>query len=60
MTLPMAAERYGRNAEYLRVAANRGALKAEKIGRDWLVTDAEMVRYTTETTRGRPKKKEDK
>ena len=57
MTLPEAATKYDRNAEYLRVAANRGTLKAKKVGRDWLVSDEAMVEFLARNVpRGRPKK----
>lgn len=37
MTLTEAAERFGLNAEVLRVYINRGKIDAEKVGRDWTV-----------------------
>ena len=57
MTLSEAAKLLGCSADYLRVAANRGSLKAEKFGRDWLVTPAEVERYASEHLgrRGRPR-----
>jgi len=58
MTLAEAAKILGCTADYLRVAANRGRLHAEKIGRDWLVTPQEVERYANENLgrRGRPTK----
>jgi len=58
MTLSEAAKLLGCTADYLRVAANRGSLKAEKFGRDWLVTPQEVERYASQNLgkRGRPKK----
>lgn len=48
MTLAKAAEVLGLDRNYLRVAVNRGALKATKLGRDWLVEDSEVERYRLE------------
>ena len=45
LTLPEAAADSGISAGYLRVAANRGTLKANKIGRDWVVTAEELARF---------------
>ena len=45
MTLAEAAKLLGVSADYLRVAANRGVLKAEKVGRDWLVTPKAVEAY---------------
>ena len=45
MTLIEAAHRLGTSPDNLRGAIARGALKAEKHGRDWWVTDAEVERY---------------
>jgi excisionase family DNA binding protein len=57
MTLAEAAPQLGVSADYLRVAANRGSLKAEKIGRDWFVTQSELDRYANENLGklGRPR-----
>lgn len=51
MTFPQAAAKYNCNPNYLRVAANRGDLKAKKIGRDWTVTDSEMNRFLNRKTK---------
>lgn len=57
MTLAEAAERYGKNAEYLRVAVNRKVLPAEKIGKTWVVKEEDMEAYASkEHRRGRPPK----
>lgn len=47
-----------RSASYLRVAAIRESLKAEKRGRDWFVKMKDLDVYRTEVLgkRGRPKK----
>lgn len=45
LTLPQAATESGISAGYLRVAANRGTLKATKIGRDWFVTREELAAF---------------
>jgi excisionase family DNA binding protein len=52
MTLNEAAARLGVTAAYLRQAIARGSLKAEKHGRDWWVTEAEVERYRRENRRG--------
>jgi hypothetical protein len=48
MTLREAAEELGLAANTLRIQANHGVLKANKIGRDWVVTQREVERYRTE------------
>lgn len=45
MTLREAAERLGLSPVTLRIQAERGTLRARKIGRDWHVTPAEVERY---------------
>lgn len=52
MTLPEAANRLGTTTAGLRMAIRRGALKAEKHGRDWWVTNSEVERYRRENRRG--------
>ena len=52
MTLKEAADRLGVTPDNLRGAIKRGALRAEKHGRDWWVTDAEVERYRRENRRG--------
>lgn len=59
MTLIEAAKLLGVSADYLRVAANRGALKAEKFGRDWLVSNEEVERYASEHLGKRGRRKKD-
>lgn len=53
MTLIEAAARLGTSADVLRQAIHRGALKADKHGRDWWVTEAEVERYRRENRRER-------
>lgn len=53
MTLKQAAERLGVTPDNLRGAIARKALKAEKIGRDWIVEPAEVERYARENRRGK-------
>ena len=48
LTLPEAGARFGYSPDYLRVAANRGALRATKRGRDWTVSEEEMKRFLAE------------
>lgn len=48
MTLRDAADRLGVTPDNLRGAIARGALKAEKHGRDWWVSPAEVERYRLE------------
>jgi len=45
LTLREAAEKLGLSPVTLRVQAERGTLRARKIGRDWMVTPAEVERY---------------
>ena len=49
MTLTEAAALLGVAASTLRVQANRGQLKARKVGRDWHVTRREIERYRRES-----------
>ena len=58
LTLTQAAIRLGVTSDYLRVAVYRKKLAAEKVGRDWLVTDEEVERYARERLgkKGRPRK----
>jgi excisionase family DNA binding protein len=51
MTLKEAAALLGVTPDNLRGAIKRGALRAEKHGRDWWVTDAEVERYRRENRR---------
>ncbi len=53
MTLPQLASRLGlKSVGSLRAQILRGVLQAEKVGRDWIVSDAEAARYEREN-RGR-------
>lgn len=45
MTLKEAAEILGTSPDNLRGAIARGALKATKLGRDWIVTPKEVEKY---------------
>jgi excisionase family DNA binding protein len=45
ITLAQAAEKLGRSPSTLREQIRRGQLKAEKIGRDWLLEEGEVERY---------------
>jgi excisionase family DNA binding protein len=51
MTLRQAAASLGVTPDSLRQAIARGALKAEKHGRDWWVTPFEVERYRRESLR---------
>ena len=51
MTLPEAAALLGVTAATLRQQIARGALRAEKRGRDWFVTPREVERYRKEHKR---------
>lgn len=48
VTLPQLAARLGIQTGGLRVAIIRGALKAEKFGNMWVITEAEAERYVNE------------
>lgn len=52
MTLTEAAKLVGTTPDNLRGAIARGAMKAEKHGRDWWVQPAEVERYNRENRRG--------
>jgi excisionase family DNA binding protein len=52
MTLKEAAAALGTSPANLRQAIARGALKAKKLGRDWIVTSGEVERYRREHRRG--------
>ena len=45
ITLSRAAERLGRSPSTLREQIRRGQLRATKLGRDWLLDEAEVDRY---------------
>ena len=52
MTLKEAAETLGVDPATLRQQIANGKLKARKVGRDWLVTAAQVERYRAEHRRG--------
>lgn len=45
ISLPEAAELYGFNPKYLAQLANRGRLRAQKIGNYWVTTPIDMESY---------------
>ena len=45
LTLRQAAEKVGLAPVTLRLQAAKGILKAEKVGRDWVVSEKELKRY---------------
>jgi excisionase family DNA binding protein len=45
LTLPEAAEALGLSASTLRTQVERGKLHGSKMGRDWILTRAEVERY---------------
>ena len=45
ISLPEAAELYGFNPKYLAQLANRGRLRAQKIGNYWVTTPSDMENY---------------
>ena len=51
MTLKEAAAILGTTPDNLRGAIKRGALKAQKMGRDWFVKPTEVERYRKEHRR---------
>ena len=53
LTLPEAAKLLGLKPDSLRRQAGRGALRAYKIGRDWVVDRSEVERYARENKRRR-------
>lgn len=52
MTLKEAADSLGTTPDNLRQAIARGSLKAKKLGRDWIVTPAEVEKYRQQHRRG--------
>ena len=53
LSLPEAAELYGFSADYLRGLAQRGRLKAQKVGDRWITTPKNMEAYIrSRKTRG--------
>lgn len=51
LTLVEAAERLGVAPATLRAQIHRGKLQGRKLGRDWLVEDAEVERYRKDSKR---------
>ena len=51
ITLPMAAEILNMSATTLRIQAEKGVLRADKLGRDWVVYASEVERYQKEHRR---------
>ncbi|HEY8553537.1 MAG TPA: helix-turn-helix domain-containing protein [Burkholderiales bacterium] len=45
LTLSQAAEAYGFSADYLRRLAEKGRLRARKLGRNWLTTAQDMEAF---------------
>ncbi len=51
ISLPEAAELYGFNPDYLGQLANKGRLKAQKIGKMWVTTPQDIEEYITSRQR---------
>jgi excisionase family DNA binding protein len=45
LTLSQAAEAYGYSGDYLRRLAEKGRLKAQKLGRNWLTTSGDVETF---------------
>ncbi len=45
ITLSQAAEAYGYSSDYLRRLAEKGRLKARKLGRQWLTTSEDVESF---------------
>ena len=45
LTLSQAADAYGFSGDYLRRLAEKGRLKAQKLGRNWLTTSDDMETF---------------
>jgi len=45
LTLTQAAETYGFSGDYLRRLAEKGRLRARKLGRNWLTTSDDMETF---------------
>ena len=54
-TIQEAAARTGRKPATLQRYCGRGTIRAVKVGWTLLISDAELERYSRETTAGRPK-----
>ncbi len=58
LTLSQAAEAYGFSGDYLRRLAEKGRLRARKLGRNWLTTAEDMESFIeSREPRGRYKKR---
>lgn len=58
LSLSQAAESYGFSGDYLRRLAEKGRLRARKLGRDWLTTAEDMEAFIeSREPRGRYKKR---
>jgi excisionase family DNA binding protein len=45
MTLSQAADAYGYSGDYLRRLAEKGRLRAQKLGRNWLTTASDVETF---------------
>jgi excisionase family DNA binding protein len=51
-----AAEKKGVTVRRIRALIDEGKLKAEKVGRDWIIEESELEKIQTYGKSGRPKK----
>ena len=58
LTLPIAAEQLGIASDTLRAQIRRKRLRAERLGRDWVVEEREVARYRRDSLGkpGRPRR----
>ena len=58
ISLAEAAKRCGLSADHLRRLMERGAIRGQKIGRNWVTTEAAVREYLALSIRPGPKRKE--
>lgn len=56
LTTPQAADELGLTEGYVRRLIRAGLLRAEKVGRDWLIDPADLKAVRARNPVGRPKK----
>lgn len=56
LTLPQAAQLSGLSQSHIRNLVRSGTVQAHKVGRDWVVTLSDLLRYKQQARRGRPKR----
>ncbi len=57
VTVPEAARLSGLSRSHLRNLVRRGAIRGQKVGRDWVLTLREVMAYRRRAKRGRPRER---